>query len=59
MPFSFHEIARYLSLQPELDYRDTFIYITTSENQMILNALGKFVYEEFKRQEYEQPSANR
>ena len=52
------EIVHYLPLQSEPDHRDMFIYIMTSKNQMILNALGTFVYEEFKRREIESPSAN-
>ena len=35
-----------------------FINIMTSKNEMILNALGKFEYEEFKRKEIEPPSAD-
>ena len=38
------EIVHYLPLQSEPDHRDMFINIMTSKNQMILNALGKFVY---------------
>ena len=52
------EIVHYLPLQSEPDHRDMFINIMTSKNQMILNALGKFVYEEFKRREIEPRSAN-
>ena len=52
------EIVHYLPLRSEPDHRDMFINILTSKNQMILNALGKFVYEEFKRREIEPPSAN-
>ena len=53
------EIVHYLPLQSETDHRDMFINIMTSKNQMILNALGKFVYEEFKRREIEPLSAKR
>ena len=52
------EIVHYLPLQSKPDHRDMFINIMTSKNQMILNALGKFVYEEFKRREIEPPSAD-
>ena len=55
----FQEIVQYLPpLQSEPDYRDMFINIMTSKIQLILNLLGKFVYEEFKRREIEPPSAN-
>ena len=42
--FLLQEIVHYPPLQSEPDHRDIFINIMTSKIQMILNALGKFVY---------------
>ena len=51
------EIGNYLSLQPRMD-KDMFIRIMTSKNQSVLNALGKFIYTEFKRRENEPAPVN-
>ena len=51
------EIWNYLPLQPRMD-KEMLISIMTSKNQSILNALGKFIYTKFNRQENEPAPVN-
>ena len=49
----FQLIASYLPLQEPINEVEIFTTVMTNKNPVILNALGKFVYQEFKRHEQE------
>ena len=49
----FQLIASYLPLQELINEVEIFTTVMTSKNPVILNALGKIVYQEFKRREQE------
>ena len=49
----FQLIASHLPLQEPINEVEIFTTVMTNKNPVILNALGKFVYQEFKRREQE------
>ena len=49
----FQLIASYLLLQEPINEVEIFTTVMTNKKPLILNALGKFVYQEFKRGEQE------
>ena len=49
----FQLIASYLLLQESINEVEIFTTVMTNNNPVILNALGEFVYQEFKRCEQE------
>ena len=54
----FQLITSHLPLQEPINEVEIFTTVMTNKNPVILNALGKFVYQEFKRREQEARNNN-